>query len=133
MKALPQKYIEIDGEHYMTVCSASEATHLTIVIPGPQGKITLPVITKGDRRGTPCWTWNGDVEKPTLKPSVLSQCGHYAPQFQQGEHCWCTNPNDYAFKCYRCHTWINDGNAQFLDDCSHEHKGKTLPLGDIDK
>lgn len=90
-------------------CPNDEATHVLLNIPGPSGHIALPFTIKGDRRGTPNWTWNGDTEKPTIKPSIL------------------TTTSDY-----RCHTWVNDGMVQFLSDCTHEHKGKTLPLDDVE-
>ncbi|RYD61732.1 MAG: hypothetical protein EOP84_35380 [Verrucomicrobiaceae bacterium] len=62
----------------------------------------------GTREGTGNWTWNGDTEKPTLKPSVLTWNG-----------------------TERCHTWITDGQAIFLDDCSHEFAGQTLDLLEV--
>ena len=89
-------------------CAAQDATHLTINSPGPSGQLTFPVILHGTRKGTNCWTWNGSIDAPTLKPSVLTK-GHG----------------------FLCHTWINDGKAQFLDDCSHEYKGQTLDLLDV--
>lgn len=30
-----------------------------------------------------------------------------------------------------CHSFVTDGNIQFLDDCTHELKGKTVPLEDF--
>lgn len=114
----------------------SKATHIALHIPGRTGIMHLPIIIKVTREGTGKWTWNGDTEKPTIKPSVLTTSGHFADGFKQGDSCWCTyyaaNPDDApTFKCYRCHTWINDGKAQFLDDCSHELVGQTLDLLDV--
>jgi hypothetical protein len=34
-------------------------------------------------------------------------------------------------KTFRCHSLVTDGNIQFLDDCTHELKGKTVPLEDF--
>lgn len=106
MKALPVRLEP--GEGYAP-CPASEATHLTLRLPGPTGLLTLPVITRGSRDETGAWTWNGDTEAPTLRPSVL------------------TRAHDF-----RCHSWINDGQARFLNDSSHEYAGQTLDLLDID-
>ena len=97
-------------------CAPSEATHLTLRIPGPTGLLTLPVIRSGTRDGTGCWTWNGSTDAPTLRPSVLTQ-GH-------------SRHSEYAF---RCHSWINDGTAQFLADCSHSMAGQTVLLLDVDE
>lgn len=132
MKAKPVK--NIPGEGYVA-CSIEEATYVTVNIPGPSGNSTFPVITHGKREGTGCWTWNGDTEKPTLKPSVLSQSGH----FMEGHTgtCWCDYNREHPdepkkFVCFRCHTWINDGKAQFLEDSSHEFVGQTLDLLDVE-
>lgn len=91
-------------------CAVEEATHVTLHIPGPVGMLTLPVMLKGKREGTGNWTWNGSTTAPTLRPSVLNT-GHG----------------------HRCHTWITDGQAQYLDDCSHDLRGQTVPLLPVDQ
>jgi hypothetical protein len=110
VKAQPLKLIH--GQGYEP-CTVFEATHLRINLPGPSGELVLPVIIKGAREGKNAWTWNADTERPTLRPSVLTIGG--------SEETW------------RCHSWINDGQAQFLDDCSHDLRGKTVPLLDLTK
>ena len=91
-------------------CSPKEATHIEFRIPsGILEYRELLVQIGGTRAGTNNWSCNGDLEKPTLKPSILTQC-------------------DYAHEPFRCHTFINDGMVQFLNDCSHENAGKTLEL-----
>lgn len=107
MKAKPVMASTTGGGYEQ--CAPDEATHVTINIPGPSGRKTLPVITRGNRAGTGCWTWNGDTEAPTLRPSVL------------------TTAHDFA-----CHTWISDGKAQFLGDCSHDLANSTVELLDVD-
>ena len=106
MKAIPVRLIY--GQGYEP-CSAEEATHVTLNIPGPTGLLTLPVIQRGTRAGTGCWTWNGSTEAPTLRPSVLTQ-GHRD-----------SGP-------FRCHSWITDGQAQFLDDCDHSMRNTSVDL-----
>lgn len=107
MKARPVKLVY--GEGYFD-CSIEEATHVELRIPGPFfPRRHLPVILKGSRDGTHAWTWNGDTEKPTLRPSVLTE-------------------NNSG----RCHSWINDGVVQFLQDCSHELAGQSIPLLDVE-
>lgn len=129
MKAKP---VILDDDAYVEV-EPTRATHVKLKLPGPSGEMLLPVIIKGQREGTGKWTWNGDTEKPTLRPSVLIQSGHFAPGFKQGDSCWCTyfkaHPDENpVLHCFRCHTWINDGQAQFLPDSSHEFSGQTLDL-----
>ena len=132
MKAKPLKFI--GGQMLLT--SPGEATHVRIHLPGPAGPLVLPVITRGTRSGTACWSWNMDVHRPTLKPSVLVNNGHYAHQPGSDKTCWCEynrqHPGETSFTCFRCHTWINDGQAQFLPDSTHEHAGKTLDLLDVE-
>lgn len=105
MKAKPLKLI--GGEYFY--CSPEEATHVKLNMPGPIPTRYLRVILSGSRDEHKAWTWNGDTEKPTLWPSVLSETARD-----------------------RCHTWVNDGIAKFLDDCSHELAGQSFPLFDVE-
>ena len=112
MKAKPVRLTPSDG---YVQCSVEEATHVSLRLPGPSGLLTLPVIRRGTREGTGCWSWNGSTEAPTLRPSVLTQ-----------RH---SRRSDAAF---RCHSHINDGVVQFLEDCSHDLANTTVPLLDVD-
>jgi len=54
------------------------------------------------------WSWNGDFDKPTFKPSVkIDSMG--------------------------THFFITDGKIQFLEDCTHNLKGQTVDMIDIDE
>lgn len=105
MKAKPVKLIY--GQGYVA-CTIAEATHVTLNFPGPVGQLTLPVICHGPRAGTNCWTWNGSTESPTLRPSIKTTGTSFV-----------------------CHSWVNEGRAQFLEDSTHEHAGRTLDLLDV--
>jgi len=108
MKAKPLKQ---DGNTYRP-CEPAEATHVKLNVPGPYPYRILPVVMGNTTRaGTPCWTWNGSTEKPTFKPSVLTEGGDGRP---------------------RCHSFITDGKIQFLNDCTHELAGKTVDLLEVD-
>lgn len=50
------------------------------------------------------WSWNEDFENPTVSPSIL------------------------AIGSKRCHSFIKNGKIQFLNDCEHELKNKTIEL-----
>ena len=104
-KAIPVNFIYGVGYE---ACEVDSATRLMLNIPGPTGILFLPVITRGSRKDRHCWSWNGSVNEPTLKPSVLTE-GHD----------------------FRCHSWINDGNAIFLSDSSHELSGQTVALKEV--
>jgi hypothetical protein len=107
MKAKPLKMA--DGSY--APCEPTEATHVQLNMPGPIPSRIIPVQVKGPRKGLPNWTWNGDVDKPTLKPSIRS---FISP------------------KEIRCHSSVSDGQVQFLSDCTHEFAGQTLDLLDVE-
>lgn len=109
MKAKP---LRKNPDTSLTPCEPAEATHVWLNLPGPLGDRLLRVILHGSRSEhaeQPVWTWNGDTERPTLKPSLLSR----TPEVT-------------------CHTWITDGKVQFLPDSTHELAGQTLDLLEVD-
>jgi hypothetical protein len=59
----------------------------------------------------PQWTWNGSTEQPTFSPSLL--INKDVPES-------------------RCHSWVKNGMIEFLQDCHHELRGKTVALPDWD-
>ena len=70
-----------------------------------------------ERTQRPVWTWNGDVEKPTIAPSILSKTGPW--------------PDSHATKAGKidvCHFYVLDGNIEFLGDCTHGLAGQAVPL-----
>jgi hypothetical protein len=58
------------------------------------------------------WTFNGDQDKPTFKPSYLSYGTENDPR----------QP--------RCHSFVTDGFIKFLSDCTHDLAGQTVELPD---
>lgn len=79
------------------------------------------------------WTFNGNLDSPTISPSILRRSGHFASHFKPGDNCWCTydaeRPDSPSgFKCSICHSFVRDGQIQFLGDCSHELVGLTVEL-----
>lgn len=86
--------------------------------------------------GRPRWGFNGDYERPTFTPSVRVRTGHYVPGHENGP-CWCTYAKEHpedddSFKCSICHSFVTDGHIRFLDDCTHDLRGKVVPLPDPD-
>lgn len=55
------------------------------------------------------WTITGTLDNPTFSPSVLVK----------------PSGNGYI---KRCHSFVRDGNIEFLADCEHELAGQTVPL-----
>lgn len=79
------------------------------------------------------WCYNDNPAAPTLSPSVLSRAGHYARSDERPGNCYCDVKEripdwDDDHTCHRCHSYVRDGMIQFLDDCSHDKAGQTLPL-----
>ena len=61
------------------------------------------------RDGGPTWTFNGNLQKPTFRASLL----HPKP------------PNPVL-----CHLFVTDGIIEFCGDCTHELKGQKVPMVD---
>ena len=73
--------------HWLYFCPACEAPHQL------------------DKR----WTFNGDMDKPTFRNSVLV---HPVP----------------AAGIPKCHSYITDGVIAYLADCTHAMAGKSVPI-----
>lgn len=57
--------------------------------------------------GSGIWSWNGDVDRPTVSPSIV-----------------CSDTG--------CHLFVRNGELVYLSDCKHALAGKTVPMEDID-
>ncbi len=108
------------------------------------------IISESDERSFHCpgcdelhtvnagWTFNGDIEKPTLSPSVLVRSGHYVSG-RQSTSCWCPHNAEQrakgepesGFSCQICHSFVRDGQIEFLSDCTHALAGQTVDLPEI--
>ena len=64
--------------------------------------------------GNVVWQFNGDMEYPTVLPSIL----YSFTFFEQPKHI--------------CHSFIEKGNIRFLTDCTHKLAGKTVELPEIE-
>lgn len=82
------------------------------------------------------WGFNGNYDKPTFTPSVMVTSGHFAKDWPErkakGLDCWCSfaqkHPGVTTFKCFLCHSFVKDGQIQFLTDSTHPLAGKTVAL-----
>jgi hypothetical protein len=57
------------------------------------------------------WSFDGDMENPTVSPSLLTK--------------------DNAGSC--CHLFIKKGMLHFLRDCTHEFAGKVMAMVDAEE
>ena len=67
------------------------------------------------------WKFNGDMRQPTFSPSMLLKCN--TPDLAG------YNPD---VRSSICHSVIADGKIMYCSDCTHEFKGKTVELPDIE-
>ncbi len=109
--------------------------YYSFICPGCGDTHTIKVKVPEDQNG---WTFNGDVNNPTFQPSLLVRSGHYAYDHKP-ESCWCTyneaqkekGEPESSFTCYRCHSYITNGQIQFLAACTHALAGQTVPLPEM--
>lgn len=71
------------------------------------GAHMLPV--SGDSSKRPVWKWNGDLVSVTLEPSILTKINRGEQEFI-------------------CHSFLRNGEWQFLGDCTHHLKNQTVPM-----
>jgi hypothetical protein len=63
------------------------------------------------------WAWDGNVDAPTISPSILvTYDGKDAGQAD-------APPS-------RCHSFVKAGRIEFLSDCTHALAGKTVAVPD---
>ena len=98
------KFCRLNEEHVVFNCPGCECGHM-IRISGAH----------------PCWEWNGNLENPTVSPSIRVT--------------YPANPKALEeFKEWRfertCHMFVKEGKIQFLDDCTHLLKGQTVEVPD---
>lgn len=58
------------------------------------------------------WTFDGNMERPTFSPSMLV--------YQSGSQS-------------RCHSFVRNGQIQFLSDCTHNMANQTVELPEIEE
>lgn len=68
--------------------------------------INIPGADMGYRPSV-CWDWDGNIDAPTVDPSILVYESNVNP---------------------RCHSWVRFGQWQFLEDSTHELAGQTVDM-----
>lgn len=64
--------------------------------------------------GRPCWMFDGDVDRPTLSPSIKAWTEFGKRREPQV-----------------CHSFVREGRIEFLGDCTHALAGQTVDLPEI--
>ena len=99
--------IQVDPEHRILIVDSHGTPMAIMYMPGYDDLIMIAVA----QNEGPSWHWNGDRQKPSFTPSILTQTMR-GPDLQR----------------VRNHVFVRNGKIQFLNDCSHELAGKTVEL-----
>lgn len=101
------KFKKVEGTKgtYKFICPGCNTEHL--------------IWTANEGHQHPVWGFNGDLDKPTITPSIRVQ--------------YPANPEaKEEYKEWRkeriCHSFIKGGIIQFLGDCTHELRGQTVEI-----
>lgn len=78
------------------------------------------IAVKQKNHSNASWTFDGNFAAPTFSPSLHLKVNtpdmqHYQPDVGSTV----------------CHCFINKGMVQYLGDCTHKLKGRTVPMSDI--
>ena len=111
-----------------------------ITVDGKDGLIFWCPGCKGNHRITikganpDGWEWNGDLEKPTTTPSILVQTTRMTEKGKTDHKVWAEegfpkrDGKAFDSEPVVCHSFVNDGQIRFLNDCTHELAGQTVDI-----
>jgi hypothetical protein len=94
--------------------------------PGCDGAHQVQI---GDGPG-PRWGFNGDHDRPTFTPSILVRG---TQPITDDERDRIMNGERITPRPTVCHSFVRDGQIQFLNDCTHALAGQTVPLKPFDE
>lgn len=79
--------------------------------------------------GDGAWGYNGNPDSPTFTPSILCTADYADPPVTaENLDEWKQAPWPQTKVRRICHSFVTDGQIQFLGDCTHELAGQTVPL-----
>jgi len=105
---------KLSGDNLRWWCPGCDSNH---VVPVNQ---PAPEVT---------WYFDGNLKSPTLSPSVLVGSHETLTDDYPG---WPELITDhYRRVTPTCHSFVKAGKIQFLDDCTHELAGQTVPMGPV--
>lgn len=99
------RHVDDHGVHYdclMFVCPGC-------VVGGTAGGLGLHLLPVNTTNKTPAWHWDGNLEFPTLSPSILTGKG----------------------TAQICHSFLKAGVFEFLEDCTHSLAGQLVAIPDL--
>lgn len=100
------------------------------------GEHLLPTQETPASQGTlPRWQFNGDLERPTFSPSILSRWYETSDEGDRMIDAGEPLPpgmDRYPGRDMVCHSFVTDGRIQFLSDCTHALAGQSVDLPDVE-
>ena len=115
MALISRKLRSVEGDGLMFWCPGCDGAHQVRVGEGPG----------------PRWGYNGDAERPTFTPSVLARWTEAEPPVtSENLEEWRRSPWPQTKVEKVCHSFVTDGQIQFLGDCTHALAGQTVDLPD---
>jgi Family of unknown function (DUF6527) len=100
----------VEGGMLMFECPGCGEPHSILVGTGPGAR----------------WGWNNNVEKPTFTPSILVR--GVVPLTEAQHSDWQEGLELPTPRQFVCHSFVRDGNIEFLADCTHSLAGMTVPI-----
>lgn len=78
--------------------------------------------------GRPCWDWDGNLEAPTVNPSIKVGGVQWQPEdaFYKPTHASVSPGGEIC-----CHSFVRAGIWEFLGDCTHHLAGQHVPLPEL--
>lgn len=110
-------YLGDDHEEYWMMCPGCKYDHAIIVKWGSK-----------TNRKEPQWSFNGDHEKPTFSPSLLYR-GKRMPTDEEANKIMAGETVNLPDEV--CHSFIKNGQWEFLSDCTHALAGKTVDMLEV--
>lgn len=108
------KFYKFDENKFVWECPACECLHHI----------------QTDKSENPCWDFNGDLDAPTVSPSV--RVGGTIPITDE-EHKKIMSGEPFEPKSLVCHFFIRNGQIEFCSDSTHKLAGKTVEIPDWNK
>jgi len=106
------------------VCGNADNSMIMFECPGCECVHGVSVNGQPNAMGA-TWGWNGDFVRPTFTPSILVR-GTMPITDQQRDRIMAGEP--FLPKDVVCHSFVRDGQIQFLPDCTHKLAGQTVPM-----
>lgn len=132
-----EPFTEVDGNKgYYFYCPACEGIHKVYTHQAPFKKDKTGKLIEG--REVPIWTFNGNFERPTFRPSVKVTFEHLSEAGQIRQHEFHKKHNRYPTNVELpfdtidiCHLILTDGILNYCNDCTHAFKNKKVELPDF--